>query len=82
MPCRTTGIPRYLMCHDFAEVTEGAVLKADLDKIEVADDADLLTEDDKVVVVANVYLVTEDVEVVVLVGRLYRDRGCSSMLEL
>ena len=61
----TTGIPWYLMLHDFAKVAVGAVVEAELSEVEVANDADLLRE----VVVADVHLVTESIEVIVLVDR-------------
>jgi hypothetical protein len=50
------------MIHDFAKVTVGVIVEADLDDVEIAGGAS------KVVVVATVHSVTEDVVVVVLVN--------------
>ena len=54
------------MLHDFAKVTVGVVVEADLGEVEVADGMDVLTEDAKVVV-DDVHQVTENSEVVILV---------------
>ena len=56
------------MIHQFAEVTVGVVVEAELDKVDVADSVDLLKEDAKIVLVGDVHLAMEEIEIVVLVG--------------